>query len=114
MQTRARRRDGGRARGREGGGEAGSRFTHTHECPRLGLHPSFLPPPSHPPQWDTLLIETSLLSLPLFLLPAPFNALTLWLLRLLSMRFVFVCGAVKLLSGDAKWWPRLTATAHHL
>ena len=60
-------------------------------------------------EWDTLLIEASVLSLPLTLLPSATTPLALWLLRVLTFRFFLACGAVKLLSGDPKWW-RLTAT----
>jgi hypothetical protein len=59
-------------------------------------------------QWDILLVETTAVAL--FL---PGNAtLGTWLLRLLLFRFMFLSGAVKLLSGDPTW-SGLTALDYH-
>jgi predicted DCC family thiol-disulfide oxidoreductase YuxK len=59
-------------------------------------------------QWDTYLLETGFLSLLFTLAPAP----GLWLLRWLLFRFMFMSGAVKLLSGDPNWW-NLSALSYH-
>jgi len=59
-------------------------------------------------QWDILLVETTALAL--FL---PGNAtIGIWLLRWLLFRFMFLSGAVKLLSGDPTW-ANLTALDYH-
>ena len=50
-------------------------------------------------QWDILLLEIGFLAI---LLPW-WPHLTVWLFRWLTFRFVFLSGAVKLLSGDPAW-----------
>jgi len=59
-------------------------------------------------QWDLLLLEAGFLAI--FLSPG--SALSLWLYRWLLFRFVFLSGAVKLLSGDPSW-AALTALQYH-
>ena len=59
-------------------------------------------------QWDTFLLETGFLSLLLTVAQTP----GLWLLRWLLFRFMFMSGAVKLLSGDPNWW-NLSALSYH-
>lgn len=59
-------------------------------------------------QWDTFLLEAGFLSLLLSLAQAP----GIWLLRWLLFRFMFMSGAVKLLSGDPNWW-NLSALSYH-
>jgi len=59
-------------------------------------------------QWDTFLLETGFLALLLSLARTP----GLWLLRWLLFRFMFMSGAVKLLSGDPNWW-NLSALSFH-
>jgi len=71
-------------------------------------------------QWDNLLLETGLLAIflaPLQLRPrlaheTPPSRLSLWLLRLLLFKLMFLSGCVKLLSGDPSW-RRLTALTFH-
>jgi predicted DCC family thiol-disulfide oxidoreductase YuxK len=50
-------------------------------------------------QWDLLLLETGFLALLLSMATKP----GMWLLRWLLFRFMFLSGAVKLLSGDPTW-----------
>jgi predicted DCC family thiol-disulfide oxidoreductase YuxK len=50
-------------------------------------------------QWDLLLLETGFLALLLSMATKP----GVWLLRWLLFRFMFLSGAVKLLSGDPTW-----------
>jgi predicted DCC family thiol-disulfide oxidoreductase YuxK len=50
-------------------------------------------------QWDVLLLETGVLALILSMATRP----GIWLLRWLMFRFMFLSGAVKLLSGDPTW-----------
>jgi predicted DCC family thiol-disulfide oxidoreductase YuxK len=50
-------------------------------------------------QWDVLLLESGFLALLLSIATEP----GIWLLRWLLFRFMFLSGAVKLLSGDPTW-----------
>jgi hypothetical protein len=50
-------------------------------------------------QWDVLLLETGFLAFVLSIATRP----GIWLLRWLLFRFMFLSGAVKLLSGDPTW-----------
>jgi predicted DCC family thiol-disulfide oxidoreductase YuxK len=50
-------------------------------------------------QWDLLLLETGFLALLLSMATKP----GIWLLRWMLFRFMFLSGAVKLLSGDPTW-----------
>src|SRR5208337_4325679 len=50
-------------------------------------------------QWDVLLLEAGFLALILSIATTP----GIWLLRWLMFRFMFLSGAVKLLSGDPTW-----------
>jgi predicted DCC family thiol-disulfide oxidoreductase YuxK len=50
-------------------------------------------------QWDLLLLETGFLALLLSMATRP----GIWMLRWLLFRFMFLSGAVKLLSGDPTW-----------
>jgi predicted DCC family thiol-disulfide oxidoreductase YuxK len=59
-------------------------------------------------QWDTFLLETGFLALLLSFATAP----GIWLLRWLLLRFMFMSGVVKLLSGDPNWW-NLSALSYH-
>ena len=59
-------------------------------------------------QWDLLLIETGFLAIAL----QTGSAAALWLGRWLLFRFLFLSGAVKLLSGDPAWRD-LTALYYH-
>jgi hypothetical protein len=59
-------------------------------------------------QWDTFLLEAGLLALLLSFVTTP----GIWLLRWLLFRFMFMSGAVKLLSGDPNWW-NLSALSYH-
>jgi predicted DCC family thiol-disulfide oxidoreductase YuxK len=59
-------------------------------------------------QWDTFLLEGGFLALLLSCAGMP----AIWLLRWLLFRFMFMSGAVKLLSGDATWWD-LSALSYH-
>ncbi|MFQ5671275.1 MAG: lipase maturation factor family protein [Acidobacteriota bacterium] len=71
-------------------------------------------------QWDALLLETGFLAI--FLSPgglrpglglaAPPPPASLWMLRWLLFRLMFMSGMVKLLSGDPTWRD-LTALTHH-
>jgi hypothetical protein len=72
-------------------------------------------------QWDALLLEVGLLTV--FYAPgnwrpglAPEKApsvVVLWLLRWLLFRFMFMSGAVKLLSHDATWWNLGALSVHY-
>jgi len=59
-------------------------------------------------QWDVFLLETGFLAFILTLAPRT----GIWLLRWLLFRFMFMSGAVKLLSGDPTWW-NLSALSYH-
>jgi predicted DCC family thiol-disulfide oxidoreductase YuxK len=59
-------------------------------------------------QWDVLLLESGFLALFLSVARKP----GIWLLRWLLFRFMFLSGAVKLLSGDPTW-ANLTALSYH-
>ncbi|HUJ23588.1 MAG TPA: lipase maturation factor family protein [Bryobacteraceae bacterium] len=59
-------------------------------------------------QWDVLLLETEFLAFVLSIANKP----GIWLLRWLLFRFMFLSGAVKLLSGDPTW-ANLTALNYH-
>jgi predicted DCC family thiol-disulfide oxidoreductase YuxK len=59
-------------------------------------------------QWDLLLLEAGFLALLLSITPR----LGIWLLRWLLFRFMFLSGAVKLLSGDPAW-ASLSALSYH-
>jgi predicted DCC family thiol-disulfide oxidoreductase YuxK len=59
-------------------------------------------------QWDTLLLETGFLAI--FLTGG--SKIVVWLYRWLVFRYVFLAGAVKLLSGDPSWHD-LTALEYH-
>ncbi len=59
-------------------------------------------------QWDTFLLEAGFLALLLSFTTRP----SIWLLRWLLFRFMFMSGAVKLLSGDPTWW-NLSALSYH-
>ena len=59
-------------------------------------------------QWDVLLLETGFLAFVLSIATTP----GIWLLRWLLFRFIFLSGAVKLLSGDPTW-ANLTALNYH-
>lgn len=59
-------------------------------------------------QWDLLLLEAGFLALLLSIAPT----IGIWLLRWLLFRFMFLSGAVKLLSGDPTW-VNLSALSFH-
>jgi hypothetical protein len=59
-------------------------------------------------QWDTFLLEVGFLALLMSFAQAP----GIWLLRWLLFRFMFMSGAVKLLSADPNWW-NLSALQYH-
>ena len=59
-------------------------------------------------QWDTYLLEAGVLALLLSFATVP----GIWLLRWLLFRFMFMSGAVKLLSGDPHW-RNLSALSYH-
>jgi len=59
-------------------------------------------------QWDLFLVETGFLALVMSIAPMP----GIWLLRWLLFRFMFLSGAVKLLSGDPNW-ANLSALSYH-
>jgi predicted DCC family thiol-disulfide oxidoreductase YuxK len=59
-------------------------------------------------QWDSFLLETGFLALLMSFARAP----GIWLLRWLLFRFMFMSGAVKLLSADPNWW-NLSALQYH-
>ncbi len=59
-------------------------------------------------QWDQLLLETGFLAI--FLTSG--SRIIVWLYRWLFFRYIFLSGAVKMLSGDATW-QKLTALNYH-
>jgi predicted DCC family thiol-disulfide oxidoreductase YuxK len=59
-------------------------------------------------QWDVLLLESGFLALFLSMATKP----GIWLLRWLLFRFMFLSGAVKLLSGDPTW-AKLSALSYY-
>ncbi|HXZ95465.1 MAG TPA: lipase maturation factor family protein [Burkholderiales bacterium] len=59
-------------------------------------------------QWDLLLLECGFLAVLLSVTPQ----IGIWLLRWLLFRFMFLSGAVKLLSGDSTW-RSLSALSYH-
>ena len=59
-------------------------------------------------QWDLLLLEAGFLAM---FLPGG-SRIVIWLFRWLAFRFMFMAGAVKLLSGDPTWRD-LTALQYH-
>ena len=59
-------------------------------------------------QWDTFLLETTIVALLMSFVPTT----GVWLTRWLLFRFMFMSGVVKLLSGDPNWWG-LTALNYH-
>jgi predicted DCC family thiol-disulfide oxidoreductase YuxK len=59
-------------------------------------------------QWDAFLLETGFLALLMSVARLP----GIWLLRWLLFRFIFISGAVKLLSADPNWWD-LSALQYH-
>jgi predicted DCC family thiol-disulfide oxidoreductase YuxK len=59
-------------------------------------------------QWDLLLLEAGFVALLLSIV----TKTGIWLLRWLLFRFMFLSGAVKLLSGDPTW-ANLTALSYH-
>ncbi|MBI4992020.1 MAG: lipase maturation factor family protein [Candidatus Harrisonbacteria bacterium] len=58
-------------------------------------------------QWDILLLEVGFLAILL-----SYSVSVTWLFRLLLFKFIFLSGAVKLLSGDPSW-RNLTALNYH-
>jgi predicted DCC family thiol-disulfide oxidoreductase YuxK len=59
-------------------------------------------------QWDMFLVEAGFLTLVLSVAATP----GIWLLRWLLFRFMFMSGAVKLLSGDSHW-ANISALSYH-
>src|SRR5271157_2524487 len=59
-------------------------------------------------QWDTFLLETTIVALLMSFVPTT----GVWLARWLLFRFMFMSGVVKLISGDPNWWG-LTALNYH-
>ena len=59
-------------------------------------------------QWDTFLLETTIVALLMSFAPTT----GVWLARWLLFRFMFMSGVVKLISGDPNWW-NLTALDYH-
>jgi predicted DCC family thiol-disulfide oxidoreductase YuxK len=59
-------------------------------------------------QWDTFLLETTIVAL--LMRTAPTTGV--WLARWLLFRFMFMSGVVKLISGDPNWW-NLSALGYH-
>jgi hypothetical protein len=59
-------------------------------------------------QWDTFLLETTMVALLMSFVPAT----GVWLARWLLFRFMFMSGVVKLISGDPNWW-NLSALSYH-
>jgi len=59
-------------------------------------------------QWDTFLLETTIVALIMSFAPTT----GVWLARWLLFRFMFMSGVVKLLSGDPNWW-NLSALSYH-
>ncbi len=61
-------------------------------------------------QWDTFLLETAIVALLMSFAPTT----GVWLARWLLFRFMFMSGAVKLLSADPNWWGLTALTFHFL
>ena len=59
-------------------------------------------------QWDTFLLETTIVAFVMSFAPTT----GVWLARWLLFRFMFMSGVVKLLSGDPNWW-NLSALDYH-
>jgi predicted DCC family thiol-disulfide oxidoreductase YuxK len=59
-------------------------------------------------QWDTFLLETTIVAL----LMSFARTTGVWLARWLLFRFMFMSGVVKLISGDPNWW-NLSALSYH-
>jgi predicted DCC family thiol-disulfide oxidoreductase YuxK len=59
-------------------------------------------------QWDTFLLETTIVALIMSFAPTT----GVWLARWLLFRFMFMSGVVKLSSGDPNWW-NLSALSYH-
>jgi predicted DCC family thiol-disulfide oxidoreductase YuxK len=59
-------------------------------------------------QWDTFLLETTVVALLMSFEPST----GVWLARWLLFRFMFMSGVVKLISGDPNW-PNLSALSYH-
>jgi predicted DCC family thiol-disulfide oxidoreductase YuxK len=59
-------------------------------------------------QWDTFLLETTIVALLMSFEPTT----GVWLARWLLFRFMFMSGVVKLISGDPNWW-NLSALSYH-
>src|SRR5271170_4218259 len=59
-------------------------------------------------QWDTFLLETTIVALLMSFAPTT----GVWLARWLLFRFMFMSGVVKLISGDPNWW-NLSALSYH-
>ncbi|HEX9169861.1 MAG TPA: lipase maturation factor family protein [Roseiarcus sp.] len=59
-------------------------------------------------QWDTFLLETTIVALLMSFVPTT----GVWLARWLLFRFMFMSGVVKLVSGDPNWW-NLSALSYH-
>jgi predicted DCC family thiol-disulfide oxidoreductase YuxK len=59
-------------------------------------------------QWDTFLLETTVVALLMSFKPAT----GVWLARWLLLRFLFMSGVVKLISGDPNW-RNLSALSYH-
>ena len=59
-------------------------------------------------QWDTFLLETTIVALVMSFAPTT----GVWLARWLLFRFMFMSGVVKLISGDPNWW-NLSALSYH-
>jgi predicted DCC family thiol-disulfide oxidoreductase YuxK len=59
-------------------------------------------------QWDTFLLETTIVALLMSFAPTT----GVWLARWLLFRFMFMSGVVKLISDDPNWW-NLTALSYH-
>ena len=59
-------------------------------------------------QWDTFLLETTIVALLMSFAPTT----GVWLARWLLFRFMFMSGVVKLISGDLNWW-NLSALSYH-
>ncbi len=59
-------------------------------------------------QWDTFLLETTIVALIMTFAPAT----GVWLARWLLFRFLFMSGVVKLISGDPNW-RNLSALSYH-
>lgn len=65
-------------------------------------------------QWDILLCEAALLSIPYALRPKAEPQLWQRLfVALVAVKVTFESGIVKLTAGDEAWWPKLTALTYH-